>query len=234
MSTPRPTRAEIDLSALRHNFREIKQTVGHDCEVLAVVKADAYGHGVSGVVPALVEEGARHFGVALVEEGVELRKLGIEHPILVLGSAFPGQEKEVLEYSLTPVIYGLDCARRLDSHAREAGKSIDYHLKVDTGMGRLGFRLELLDETLAVLKNLKSLNMIGIMSHLAVADEPEKHLTGQQYDSFKGVVATVAQHGFHPQYRHIANSAGIYSRELTGCNLVRPGISLYGGLTGGP
>jgi alanine racemase len=174
------------------------------------------------------------FGVALVEEGVELRRLGIEQPILVLGSAFPGQENDIQEYRLTPVIYDLDCARRLDGFARNAETTIDYHLKVDTGMGRLGFRVELLDEVLAILKKLKNLNMVGLMSHLAVADEPERPLTSVQYRAFVEVVARAEEHGFKPRYRHIANSAGIYSRALSGCNLVRPGICLYGGLTGGP
>ena len=171
MFVSRPTRIEIDLAALRHNFQEVQHTVGNGCEVLAVVKADAYGHGVKYVAPALAAAGANLFGVALVEEAVELRKLGIEQQILVLGGLFPGQEDDVIEYQLTPVIYDLDCARRLDSAARDAGRSIDYHLKVDTGMGRLGFRVDRLDEILPVLKNLKSLNMSGLMSHLAVADE---------------------------------------------------------------
>ena len=232
--SPRPTRAEIDLAALRHNFQEIQRTVGEGCDVLAVVKADAYGHGVSQVAPALAAAGASLFGVALVEEGVELRRLGIEQPILVLGGAFPGQEADILEHRLTPVLYDLTLARRLDGAARDAGRTIDYHLKVDTGMGRLGFRVELLDEVLPILKNLQNLNMAGLMSHLAVADEPERPLTGVQYQAFAGVVEKVASYGFSPRYRHIANSAGIYSRELAGCNLVRPGIALYGGLTGGP
>jgi len=234
MSARRPTRAEIDLAALRHNFQEVRNTVGDDCDILAVVKADAYGHGVAGVAPVLADAGASIFGVALVEEGVELRRLGIDQPILVLGSAFPGQENDLLEYRLTPVIYDLDCARRLDAFARNAETGIDYHLKVDTGMGRLGFRVELLDEVLAILKQLKNLNMVGLMSHLAVADEPERPLTSVQYQAFVEVVARVEEHGFNPRYRHIANSAGIYSRALSGCNLVRPGICLYGGLTGGP
>jgi alanine racemase len=234
MSVPRPTRVEIDLAALRHNFREIQRTVGADCDVLAVVKANAYGHGVSQVATVLAETGATLFGVALVEEGLELRKSGIEQPIVVLGSVFPGQEADVLECHLTPVLYDLTCARRLDSAARAAGRSIDYHLKVDTGMGRLGFRVEQLDEVLPVLKNLKNLNMSGLMSHLAVADEPERPLTELQYQDFAGVVEKVELSGFNPGYRHIANSAGVYGHELAGCNLVRPGISLYGGLTGGP
>jgi alanine racemase len=234
MSAPRPTFAEIDLAALRHNFREVRRVVADDCDILAVVKADAYGHGVAGVAPALADAGADLFGVALVEEGIELRKLGMEQPILVLGSAFPGQEEDILAYHLTPVIYDLTTARRLDGFARNAQKKIDYHLKVDTGMGRLGFRVEMLDVVLAALKNLENLNMAGLMSHLAVADEPERPLTSDQYRAFSAVTARVEGHGFNPRYRHLANSAGVHSRALSGCNLVRPGICLYGGLTGGP
>ncbi len=132
------------------------------------------------------------------------------------------------------MIYALDRARDLDHAARAAGRRVDYHLKVDTGMGRLGFRVDRLNEILPVLQSLTNLNMAGLMSHLAVADEPERPLTASQCSSFTAVVETVERNGFSPTYKHIANSAGIYSRELNGCNLVRPGISLYGGLTGGP
>ncbi len=234
MSVPRPTRAEIDLAALRHNFLEIRRTVGDACDVLAVVKANAYGHCVGHVVPALAEAGAKLFGVALVEEGVELRNLGVQQPILVLGGFFPGQEADILEHRLVPVIFDLDCARRLDRAAHGADRIVDYHLKVDTGMGRLGFRVERLEEVLPILKSLKNLKMSGLMSHLAMADEPERPLTAEQYASFSAVVKRVEAAGFAPRYRHIANSAGIYGHALAGCNLVRPGISLYGGLTGGP
>lgn len=234
MSVPRPTRVEIDLAALQHNFQEIQRTVGAGCDVLAVVKANAYGHGVDHVAPALAAAGAGLFGVALVEEGVELRRLGLEQPVLVLGGVFPGQEADVLEYELIPVLSDLDCARRLAHAAGTAGRIINYHLKVDTGMGRLGFRVERLAGVLSVLKSLQSLNMSGLMTHLAAADEPERPQTAAQYASFAEVVAIVAKAGFAPHYRHIANSAGIYGHDLSGCNLVRPGIALYGGLTGGP
>ena len=234
MSVSRPTWVEIDLAALRHNYREVQRTAGVDCDVLVVVKADAYGHGVGLVAPTLADAGARLFGVALVEEGVELRRLGIEQPIVILGGAFTGQESDILEYQLTPVLSDLNCARRLATAASDAGRTIDYHLKVDTGMGRLGFRIEQLDEVLPVLTDLQSLDMSGYMSHLAVADEPERPLTGLQSAAFANALEKVEAFGFNPHYRHIANSAGIYSRELSGCNLVRPGIFLYGGLTGGP
>jgi alanine racemase len=234
MSVSRPTRVEIDLAALRHNFQEVQRSVGDDCDVLAVVKANAYGHGVSRVAPVLAATGASLFGVALVEEGVELRRLGIEQPIVVLGSVFPGQEDDVLNYRLAPVLYDLACAGRLNDAASAAGRIIDYHLKVDTGMGRLGLRSDRLKEVLSDLKKLQSLNMVGLMSHLAMADEPSRPLTGSQYEAFALTIERVKQSGFNPGYRHIANSAGIFSRELAGCNLVRPGIALYGGLTGGP
>ncbi|MEJ2525706.1 MAG: alanine racemase [Desulfuromonadales bacterium] len=234
MSADRPTRVEINLAALRHNFRAMQKIAGPDCDILAVVKADAYGHGVPGVAPALAEAGASQFGVALVEEGVVLREIGIEQPILVLGSAFPGQEDAVLRHRLTPVIYDLETACRLERAAAEYGARIAYHLKVDTGMGRLGFRVAQLDDVLAALKGLTHLDMVGLMTHLAVADEPERTFTTVQYQAFHDVVATVTNQGFRPRHRHIANSAGLYSRELAGCNLVRPGIALYGGLTGGP
>ena len=234
MSVPRPTRVEIDLAALKQNFQEIQRTVGSDCDVLAVVKADAYGHGANRVAAVLAGAGAILFGVALVEEGVALRQSGIEQPILVLGGVFPGQESEVLDCQLTPVLYDLDSARRLARAASAAGQTIDYHLKVDTGMGRLGFRAEQLEETLPVLKSLPGLHMAGFMSHLAAADEPERQLTALQHDAFRKALGKVEACGFNPRYRHIANSAGIYGHQLAGCNLVRPGISLYGGLTGGP
>ena len=234
MNTPRPTKAYIDLADLRENFDSVRYRVGPECGILAVVKADAYGHGVAGVAPALADAGAEMFGVALVEEAIALRHLGLEHPILILGSAFAGQEMDVLEHGLTPVIYDLSHAQRLNECASNSGRTIDYHLKVDTGMGRLGFRMENLERVLSFLKSYNGLRMSGLMSHLAVADEPERPLTHQQFERFSQVVDQVRHAGFDPTYIHIANSAGIFTRDLAGCNLVRPGISLYGGLTGGP
>jgi len=232
MSCCRPTRVEIDLAALRHNFLEVRNQVGPACEILAVVKADAYGHGVAGVAPALAAAGAEQFAVALAQEGVELRRLGLRQPIVVMGGVFAGEEEEVLAFDLTPVVYDLETARRLDGAARAAGRTISYHLKVDTGMGRLGFPAAAVPETLPRLAELTGLQMVGVMSHYALADEPERTFTGEQWMVFRRVEAQLAAAGFTPAYRHIANSAAIYSRELEGCNLVRPGISLYGGLTG--
>jgi len=232
ISPSRPTRVEIDLSALRFNLQQVRQRVGPACEILAVVKADAYGHGVAGVAPALAAAGADQFGVALVGEGLALRRLGLTQPIIVLGGVFPGEEAAVLDHDLQPALYDLDAARRLDAAARRAGRCIPCHLKIDTGMGRLGFRPERLHEVLAVLKALPGVELRGVASHLAMADEPERPFTAEQLGRFRAVVEQVRTAGFAPCYLHIANSAAIYSRDLAGCNLVRPGISLYGGLSG--
>ncbi len=230
----RPTRVEIDLDALCFNLSQVRQRVGAECEILAVVKADAYGHGARGVAPALQAAGADQFGVALVGEGLDLRRYGITRPVVVLGGVFPGEEPLLLEHDLQPALYDLDVARRLDAASREAGRRIPCHLKIDTGMGRLGFRPERLPEVLATLKALPGLELRGVISHLALADEPEKSFTAAQVERFQAVVNQVREAGFAPRYLHLANSAAIYSRDLCGCNLVRPGISLYGGLTGSP
>ncbi|MCK4535376.1 MAG: alanine racemase [Desulfuromonadales bacterium] len=227
----RPTWVEVDLDALRHNLSEVRRVVG-DAAILAVVKADAYGHGVDGVVPALVDAGVDMFGVALVEEGVELRRLGVRQPILVLGGVPPGGEAVILEHDLQPALSDLVVAGRLNAAARSAGRTVGYHLKVDTGMGRLGIRDDQLDEALPALQSMQNLEMVGLMSHLAVADEPERSFTETQCRRFRTVMGQVEDAGFNLTYRHIANSAGLFSRDLADYNLVRPGIVLYGGLTG--
>jgi alanine racemase len=227
----RPTWAEIDLDALRHNLSEVRRVVG-DAAILAVVKADAYGHGVGGVVPALADAGVDMFGVALVEEGVELRRLGIRQPILVLGGVPPESEKVILEHDLQPALSDLSAAERLNDAAGSADRTVSYHLKVDTGMGRLGICDDQLDGALSVMGTLQNLEMVGLMSHLAVADEPERSFTATQFRRFRTVMEKVENAGFSPVCRHIANSAGTFSMDLSDYNLVRPGIVLYGGLTG--
>jgi alanine racemase len=230
----RPTRVEIDCDALRFNLAQVRRTVGTGCEILAVVKADAYGHGAAGVAPVLAAAGADQFGVALVGEGMALRRYGVRQPVVVLGGVFAGEEAAVIEHDLQPALYDLDTARRLDAAARHADCRIACHLKVDTGMGRLGFRPEALTDVLTALQQLPGLELRGLATHLALADEPAQPFTAQQFHRFQQVVAQVRAAGFAPRYTHIANSAAVYSCELAGCNLVRPGISLYGGLTGTP
>ncbi|MBE0598620.1 MAG: alanine racemase [Desulfuromonadales bacterium] len=225
----RPTHVEIDLDALRHNFYQARQQAG-DRQVLAVVKADAYGHGAGKVAPALQAVGADLFGVAMLEEGVELRGAGIERPILVLGGLYPGQEEELFRQRLTPALFDLEAARRLNEAARRQGVICPFHLKIDTGMSRVGFRPEELAEVLPRLAGMRALQLQGVLSHLALADEPEHPFTDEQLTRFRACLARVRQAGFTPAQIHLSNSAALFTGELPETNLVRPGIALYGGV----
>lgn len=225
----RPTHIEIDLDALRHNFQQIlRQAAGR--QILAVVKADAYGHGAAHVAPALQRAGADRFGVAIVEEGIELRQAGIERPILVLGGIYPGQEDDLLQHRLTPALFDLEAARRLSDRARAAGQICPWHLKIDTGMGRIGFRSEELPALLPEFARLSGLRLEGVISHLALADEPEHPFTDDQLQLLRKALAQIRSAGFTPSLIHTANSAALFSRDIPECNLVRPGIALYGAL----
>jgi len=226
----RPTHVEIDLAALRHNLQQVRQQAGPDNQVLAVVKADAYGHGAARVSLSLQQAGVDLFGVAIAEEGMALRNAGIERPILVLGGVYPGQEQEIFHFRLTPAIFSLEAAHRLNRMAAESGTSCAYHLKIDTGMGRVGFRPEELDTVLPELAAMPHLRMEGVISHLAMADEPERPLTDVQLRRFRECLDRVRKAGFAPEFTHIGNSAAVFTRDIPECNLVRPGIVLYGAL----
>ncbi|MDQ3011239.1 MAG: alanine racemase, partial [Acidobacteriota bacterium] len=134
----RPTWAEISLPALTNNYRTVKAHLDHNAQLMAVVKANAYGHGAVRCARALEAAGADWFGVALIEEGIELREAGIAQPIFCVGGFWQGQAEDVIKHDLTPVLFRLDTAEELDARAHEAGRIVKFHLKVDTGMGRLG------------------------------------------------------------------------------------------------
>lgn len=223
-----PTCALIDLEALRHNCRTIKQAMLPSQRMLAVVKADAYGHGAIPVSYCLQAEGVQDFGVARVEEGVTLRKAGLEGEILVFGGAFRGQEKVLLENRLTPTIFDLEAAQRLNAAAAAAGETLAYHLKIDTGMSRIGFLLEDLPEALRALAELSHLRLEGVYSHFALADSPGHQVTSNQVERFRLALETLKTLGVTPGEIHLSNSAGILTAPLPDCTLVRPGISLYG------
>lgn len=228
----RPTRVEIDLDALKHNFHQARRLAGAGQEILAVVKADAYGHGAARVAMALQEAGVRMFGVAIVEEGIDLREAGVVGPVLVLGGLYPGQEEDLLRFELMPTLFDLESARRLDDWAQSSGVVLPYHMKLDTGMSRVGFTPGDLPRVLPELASLKGLRMDGVLSHLALADEPEHAVNQRQVATFRDCLAQVRAAGFSPRYVHLSNSAALLSNEVPECNLVRPGILLYGGLPG--
>lgn len=225
----RPTWAEIDLDALASNFAVVRRQVGPESKVMAVVKSDAYGHGAVECARRLAHEGAEWFGVATPEEGIELRQSGITQPILCLAGFWEGQEKACLQYHLTPVVYRLDLVEALDHAGRLAGVVVDVHVKIDTGMGRLGVRFDQAIEFAQALKRFRNIRVDGLMTHLAAADEPTcEPLTANQLQRFRNIADIFRGNGFEPTYRHLANSAAIFDQPGAWGNMVRPGGVLYG------
>jgi alanine racemase len=229
ISDRRPTWAEIDRDALAANFRIVRDRVGPNVKVMAVVKANAYGHGAADCARRLEAEGADWFGVALPEEGIELRNSGVTKPILCLAGVWNGQATACLERNLVPVVYRLDMIEALDRAAAERGAVADVHVKVDTGMGRLGVRFDEFAEFVVAMKRFSNIRVDGLMTHFAAADEPScGPLTKDQIQRFEDVLAAFREHGFKPTYHHLANSAGIFAQPIAWGNMVRPGGVLYG------
>ncbi len=225
----RPTWAEIDLDALAANFQAVRRRVGDDVGVMAVVKADAYGHGAAACARRLAAEGAEWFGVALPEEGIELREAGIAQPILCLEGFWEGQERALVEHRLTPVVYRLDMAEAFDRAARAARIVADVHVKIDTGMGRLGVRHEAAAGFARSLKAFANLRVDGLMTHFASADEAARdHFTEAQSARFGAAREAFRRAGHAPTFIDMANSAATFAHPSTRGNMVRPGGVLYG------
>src|SRR6266850_2693469 len=225
----RPTWAEIDTAALAHNLRVIRGRVGHEVKVMAVVKANAYGHGAVECARRLEGEGADWFGVALPEEGIELRDAGITQPVLCLAGFWEGQATACLQHKLIPSVYRLDMLEAIDLAAREQGEVADVHVKVDTGMGRLGVRFDEVPDFVDGLSRFKNIRIDGLLTHFAAADEPScGPLTKDQIERFENVLSAFREHGYKPTYHHLANSAGIFAQPTAWGNMVRPGGVLYG------
>ena len=227
----RPTVAEIDLDALRFNLNQLRGLTRGKAEILAVVKANAYGHGGPEVARELQAAGASIFGVATTEEAIELRLRGVSLPILVLAGTYPEEFDRIIVNQLTPVIFALDIAKALDATAQKAKQKVSVHLKVDTGMNRLGFPWREWEPALEVFRALKNLKVEGLMSHFSVAESerPEdRAFTEDQMSRFKKCLDLARQQGINPRFIHLANSAATTLREAAQFNLVRPGLMLYG------
>ncbi len=225
----RPTWAQINLESLAFNFNEAKKFIGENIEYMAVVKADAYGHGAVECAKKLELAGIDWFGVALPEEGSELRKNGISKPIICLGSFWKGQEKLLFDYNLTPVIYSIDLAKTLNEYAKSENQFINIHIKIDTGMGRIGIRLDEIRDFISELKKLKNLRTEGIMTHFAGADDlSENDFTNRQMKKFDFAVKMFEDAGFSFKYKNAANSPGAIIHKKSRKNLVRLGGILYG------
>jgi alanine racemase len=225
----RPTWAEVDLDALASNFRAVRARVDAGVCVMGVVKADAYGHGAAECARRLAAEGAEWFGVASPEEGFALRRAGVTQPVLSFGGFWGGQAEECLRRKIVPVVYRLDMAEALEAAARAAGVTAEVHVKVDTGMGRLGVRHDEASEFAERLRAFAHVRVGGVMTHFAAADEPRRDcFTEEQLRRFRGAVASFREKGHRPTYEHTANSAATFAHPETHGNMVRPGGVLYG------
>src|SRR5262245_42013102 len=225
----RPTWAEINLEALADNFDIVRKEVGPAVKVMAVVKANAYGHGAVECARRLGDAGADWFGIATPEEGIQLREAGITQPILGLGGFWDGQQGACVQHRLTPVVYRLDMVASLNDAARVAGVVADLHVKVDTGMGRLGVRFDQVKEFAEKLHTFKSIRVDGLMTHFAAADDTGcESLTHSQVERFYAAVEALRECGFDPPHKHLANSTGIFDQPAARGNMVRPGGVLYG------
>jgi alanine racemase len=227
----RPTWAEVSLSALCHNYKTIQKYVAPNATVCAVMKADAYGHGAVPCARALEAQGATWFAVSSVDEGIQLRKGGISGRILLLSGFFRGDEEDVILNDLTPGVWEWwhielleDAAMRL----KRSMQSVPIHLKVNTGMNRVGMDMKALPTFLDCIGTAEHLVVEGVFSHLAAAEIYDGPSIDRQLEAFNEAVCMVRKSGISPVYYHIANSSGIASRNSAWMNMVRPGLSLYG------
>lgn len=229
MSQIRPTTVHIDLDRLVHNLGVVRGMQPEGTKILCAVKADAYGHGLVPCALALEEAGADCFGVALLEEGKALRAGGVKAPILCLGG-IGGKlraAEQALTHELIPMVFDLDSARALNQAARATGQAAKIHLKVDTGMGRLGVALGQWKAFLAGLAELEWLVVEGLATHFASAeDDPE--FTQEQAQRFREALAVLQEHGIEPSVVHASNSAAATLYKDLAFNMVRPGLALYG------
>jgi alanine racemase len=223
----RPTWAEVSLSALRANYRTVAEYVG-GVTVCAVVKADAYGHGAVECASALEQEGATWLGVTSLDEAIPLREEGIATRILLMTGFWRGEEEEIVRLGLTPTVWQIDQIDLLERAAARIGVLQPIHLKVDTGMGRLGAAPEDLPRICAVLKSSPHLKVEGFSTHIASSEVLDAPSVGEQLKSFEAARQTLAACGFDPPLIHAANTSAVISHHESWNSMVRPGLALYG------
>jgi alanine racemase len=222
-------RVEIDIGALQHNFKSIQLTVGQQVRVMAVVKSDAYGHGLVACAQAIYLAGGRTFGVAEVWEGVILRRAGLQGEIVVLMGGSPESYDEIIKHKLTPVVYDVEFITGLSNAAAGKNTEVRLHLKVDVGMGRLGVLPAEVESYVSLIRRLPGISLSGLLSHFPVADEIESaDKTREQLLYFRSVLARLKTKEAGSVVTHIANSAALMYFPDTRLDMIRPGISLYG------
>jgi len=223
----RPTWAEVDLNNLAHNFYSIKRLSSPKIKVMVTVKADAYGHGLIPVSKRLVSCGVDYLGVASIDEGIKLRKAGLTKPVLVLGHVLEKDILPIFEYGLTQTVSTLELAKALGKKARSLNKPVNVHIKVDTGMGRLGVLHHEAIRLVEKVRLLKGVRIEGIFTHLALADMNED-FTHYQIDAFNVLITQLHKKGIRIPLIHAANSMGAIGYRLSHFNMIRPGLAIYG------
>lgn len=218
----------IDLSAIARNYRSLQERVGRARAIISVVKADAYGHGAVAVTGRLEAEGADRFAVAIAEEGVALRRAGRRGEILILGFSDPADLALHRAYALTPTLYDTGQAAGFAAASRAHSGPIPVHLKLDTGMGRLGIRPEQLGAVADLLRRSEKLALRGTFAQLSNAEERESTTTAKQIDTLQACLASLREAGLDPGVVHLANSAGVLVHPASWFDAVRPGLALYG------
>jgi alanine racemase len=224
----RPVYAEIDLDAIAYNMKNIKSLV-KDKEVIAVVKADCYGHGALDVVPTLLENGASRFAVAVLTEGIELRNDNIKAPIMILGYTPIYLGEELITYELEQTVYDLDYAKELSKIALSLNTKAKVHIAIDTGMGRIGFLpAEKAIKDISEICSLDGLDVLGIFTHFSTSDEKDKEYTHEQFEKFTSFTKRLSDLGIKIPIKHASNSGAIMDMPETYLDAVRAGIILYG------
>jgi alanine racemase len=224
----RPTVAEIDGRALADNFAELARVAGGASAVIPVIKADAYGHGLTLVGRVLHDAGAERFALATVAEGEALRASRISDGLIVLGGVYPAEHERVVAARLTPVVWDIETPRVLAAHARAAGRVVPVHVKIDTGMRRLGVSPAEAPSLLRAIADLDGLTIEGLLTHFADAESVDGAATMRQLTEFESLVAALEDADLRPPLVHAANSAATLTLPRARFDAVRPGLALYG------
>ena len=227
-STFLPAVATIDLTALAHNLFQLRRLLSPGCDIMAVVKANAYGHGAVEISQTLIRQGVVLLAVFSIEEGIALRQAGITVSIVILGPIFREQLEDLFAHRLTPVVSDLSTLTALEKYTAQGSSPYPIHLKIETGMGRLGLTQDELEAVIAKHTFPSSLRLEGLMSHLADSDGLDPDSTNQQITRFDQAITAIHEEGFSVPMIHLSNSAGIVRFPSAHYSLVRPGIMLYG------
>jgi alanine racemase len=222
---------EVDLKAIAYNIRELRRITNPKARIMAVVKANAYGHGMIEVARQSLENGAEALGIANIEEGIQLRKAGIDAPVLIFGYTSPVHAKKLIEFDITQTVYSYETSRALSEALAAYGKKIKVHIKVDTGMGRLGLLRGIKNNSLSEAESISRLPMLeleGIYTHFATADKSDRSYAGKQFEIFMDFLNQLRIAGLEIPVTHAANSAAIINMPETHLDMVRAGISIYG------